>query len=302
MSRWRDVVRIHRLEYPFTIHYLCHAVLGVSYAASDLQQLLTSPVLLVIIANLLAIVAGNPLNTAADIATDSHTQGKGDVASAVLRLGRQQAIHWAAVEITLALLLATILSLWLDRVLIVASVALTVTLCLLYNLEPVRLKRRGFANPITIGLCLGLLPSLAGYSAVRPDLDRSAWLIFVGYGTLITARALWWMIPDRVGDGATGILTPAVQYGVFRTLSVACALTVVGLGLFCVGLMWRYGSALALVGGIVIAAFFVNKLALLCRVSDDRLPSSQQLRRRSLAPATIADVFLVLLPLASVGI
>ncbi len=300
-SRWRDVVRIHRLEYPFPIHYLCHAAFGACYAASNIQQILTTPVLLVVIANLLAILAGNPLNAAADVLTDSHTENKRDVASAVLRLGRQRALGCAAMEIQLALLLATIMSLWLDRALIVVGIALTIALGLLYNLEPARLKRRGFANPITIGLSTGLLPGLVSYSAVRPDLVASVWLIFIGYGVLITARALWWMLPDRAGDGATGMMTPAVRHGAFRTLAVACVVTVAGLGLLGWGLWWRYGPAWALAGGVVGGAFLVSKLALLRRVCDYGLPSSVQMRRRSLASATIADTLLVLLPLAAGG-
>lgn len=315
MSRWRDVVRIHRLEYPFPVHYLCHAVLGACYAANNVHQLFTGPVLLSIIANLLSIVGGNPLNAAVDISTDACNQGKRDIAHAALQLGRHHAMGWTATEMTFALAAATATSLWLDRALIAVGVALTIALCLLYNLEPVRLKRRGLANPITIALTTGLLPSLVSYSAVRPDLTVSTWLIFIGVGVLITGRALWWTVPDQIGDNATGMTTPTIRYGASQAIRIACDATVVGLGLLGGGLWWRYGPPWALLGVAVSVPFLLSKLALLRRLPNcalpnralpnDRalpntaLPNPTQMRRRELSSVMIADVILVLLPLVA---
>jgi 4-hydroxybenzoate polyprenyltransferase len=299
MSRWHDVVRIHRLEYPFPINYLCHAVLGACYAANDVQQLFTVPVLLSISANILSIVGGNPLNAAVDVSTDAYNEGKRDIARATLRLGCNHAMSWSAVEMTFALAVAVATALWLDRALIAVGVALTIALCLLYNLEPVRLKRRGLANPLTIGLTSGPLPSFVTYSAVRPDLTASVWLIFIGLGVLITGRALWWAIPDQIGDKAAGMRTPVVQYGQFRTIVIACLVTVAGLGLLGWGLWWRYGPRWALLGVAVSGAFLIRKLALLHRLSDYTVPNSTQMRRRDFSSVIIADIFLVLLPLAA---
>ena len=301
MSRWHDVVRIHRLEYPFPINYLCHAVLGACYAASDVQQLFTAPVLLSISANLLSIVGGNPLNAAVDVSTDAHTEDKRDIAHAALRLGRNHAMSWSATEMTFALAVAIATALWLDRALIAAGVALTIALCLLYNLEPVRLKRRGLANPLTIGLTSGPLPSLVTYSAVRPDLTAPVWLIFIGLGALITGRALWWAVPDQIGDKATGMRTPTVRYGQFHTIVIACVVTVAGLGLLGWGLGWCYGLRWALLGVAVSGAFLLRMLALLHRLSDSTVSNSTQTRQRDFSSVMIADIFLVLLPLAARG-
>lgn len=304
MSRWRDVVRIHRLEYPFPVNYLCHAVLGACYAANDVRQLLTAPVLLSIIANLLSIVGGNPLNAAVDVSTDTHNQGKRDIAQAACRLGRNHAMSWTAVEMTFALAVATATSLWLDRALIAIAVAMTIALCLLYNLEPVRLKRRGLANPLTIGVTTGMLPSLVSYIAVRPSLTVSMWLIFIGIGTLVAGRALWWTVPDQIGDKATGMTTPTVQYGTFQAIVIACVTTVAGLGLLGWGLWWRYGPLWALLGVATSGVFLLSKLALLRRLSPGRLSdytllNPTEIRQRDLSWVMVADIFLVLLPLVA---
>jgi lycopene elongase/hydratase (dihydrobisanhydrobacterioruberin-forming) len=296
VSTWRDVVRVHRLEYPFPVHYLCHAVRGASYAISDAQQLLTAPVLLSIIANILVIVGGNPINAAADISTDAHTRGKQDISHATLRLGRKHAMSWTAVEMIFALAMATLIALWLNCALIAVGIALNIALCLLYNLEPIRLKRRGLANPITIGLIMGPLPSLVSYSAVQSEFTVSVWLIFIGFGALTTGRALWWTVPDQIGDKSTGMVTPTVRYGVFQAIVISCVVTVVGVGLLGWGLWWRYGLQWALLGVAVSGTFLLSKLALLRRLSDHALP---QIRRRDLSLVMIADMLLVLLPLAA---
>jgi 4-hydroxybenzoate polyprenyltransferase len=301
MNRWRDVVRVHRVEYPFPVNYLCHAALGACYGASDVQQLFTTPVLLSVIANLLSMVGGNPLNAAVDVSTDAHNRGKRHIAQATLRLGRHHAMSWTAVEMTFALAVATAISWWLDRVLIAAAIALNITLCLLYNLEPVRLKRRGLTNPLTIGVTYGTLPSLVSYTAVRPNITGPIWLIFIGVGTLITGRALWWTVPDQIGDQATGMRTPTVQYGAFQAIVIACVTTVAGLGLLGWGLWWRYGLLWALLGVAASGAFLLSKLALLRRLSDYTSPHPAQIHRRDLSSFMVTDVFLVLLPLAAQG-
>jgi lycopene elongase/hydratase (dihydrobisanhydrobacterioruberin-forming) len=275
--------------------------LGACYAADDVHQLFTVPVLLSTSANLLSIVGGNPLNAAVDISTDAHTQGKRDIAHATLRLGRNHAMSWAATEMTFALAVAIETALWLDRALIAVGVALTIALCLLYNLEPVRLKRRGLANPLTIGLTSGPLPSLVSYSAVRPDLTVSTWLIFVGLGALITGRALCWAVPDEISDKATGMKTPTVQYGAFQAIVIACVVTVAGLGLLGWGLWWCYGPRWALLGVSVSGACLLSTLALLRRLSHYARPNPTQMRRQEFFSVMIADIILVLLPLAAQG-
>jgi 4-hydroxybenzoate polyprenyltransferase len=301
VSNWRDVVRIHRLEYPFPVRYLCHAVVGACYAVSDVYQLFTGPVLLSVTANFLTFVGGTALNSAVDISTDTHTEGKCDIAHAVFRLGRHQVMSWAATEMTVTLAIATTVALWLDRALIAAGVALAVALWLLYNCEPVRFKRRGFANPLAIALIFGPLPSLVSYSAVRPDLTASAWLIFIGLGALITGRALWSTVPDQIGDQATGMTTPTVRYGAWRVMVIVCSVTVVGMGLLGWGLWWRYGPLWALAGAALYGPFLLSKLVLLHRLPNCALPHPTQLRRRNLSSVMVADILLALLPLVVRG-
>ncbi|MCA1601495.1 MAG: UbiA family prenyltransferase, partial [Acidobacteria bacterium] len=150
---------------------------------------------------------------------------------------------------------------------------------------------------ITIGLTLGPLPSLASYNAVQQDLAASAWPVFIGIGALITGRTLWWAIPDQSSDRATGMKTPPVQYGAFRTILIACMATIIGLGLLGWSLWSRYGPLPALLATTTGATFILSKFALLRRLSNQMVPNCTYMRRRSLSSVTVADVLFVLIPL-----
>src|SRR5439155_24810650 len=74
--RWRDIVRIHRLEFPFPVNYACQAVWGACFAVAAPSGLLAGPVLLTLLASLILLVAQNPLNAAGDLVADSAVPGK----------------------------------------------------------------------------------------------------------------------------------------------------------------------------------------------------------------------------------
>jgi 4-hydroxybenzoate polyprenyltransferase len=295
---WQNLTRIHRLEYPFPVHYFCYAIWGSCYAVSSVRHITDVPVLLAIAANLLLIVALNVLNAAVDVRTDALTPHKRAIATAVLSFGHRRALWWAAAELALALALSTAASLWTGRWLITGAVSLIIVLHLLYNLEPVRLKRRAFANPITFGLSIGFLPSIASYSAVRADFSAAIWLIFASLGVLVTARAWWWSVPDATGDAATRMTTPAVRYGATRTLAVSCLITVAGLSLLGWGISWHYGPGWGLLAVAAGLTFLIAQFEVLLRAVDHCPPTSAGLRRRSLPWAVLANVVLVSIPLA----
>jgi lycopene elongase/hydratase (dihydrobisanhydrobacterioruberin-forming) len=297
--RTRDLLRVHRLEYPFPVVYLCHTLWGAAFAVSTPTDLLTIPVVLAIIANLIPLVAQNPLNSAMDIEADARTPGKGSISHAAVSLGRARLLRWAAAEMAVALLLGLVCSIWLGRPLVAIAVAAGVLVECLYNVKPVRLKGRGYANPIFLGLHFSFLPCLGTFAAVRPDLPAWIWPLFVGIWMLLVGRTLWWAVPDVAGDAAAGDITPAVRYGAFRAYAVACGFTAVGLVLITVGLWWRYGPLWAFVGLLSSGVFLIDKLSQLRGVSDSRLPHETRMRKRTLTFVMVSDALLVAIPLVA---
>lgn len=293
----RDLVRVHRLEYPFPAIYLCHVLWGAAYGASSPADLGKPLVILAIVANLIPIVAQNLLNGAFDVAADTRTAGKGGIARATTRLGRSRVIRLAMAEMGLALVLGTVCTVLSGRPLIVAAVALGIVVELAYNLEPIRLKRRGLLNPIALGLHMSFLPCVGTYAAVRGDFPAWVWAVFGGIALLLIARTLWWSIPDLRGDAASGDRPPAVRYGAYRALLIACVVTVLGLGLLGWGLGSRYGLGWAVLVIATSALFLVDKLRMLHWISDSALPHERRMRTNTLTLVMVADIVLVLVPL-----
>ncbi|MGH3770585.1 MAG: hypothetical protein ACRDRW_04170, partial [Pseudonocardiaceae bacterium] len=121
-------------------------------------------------------------------------------------------------------------------------------------------------------------------------------------------------VPDQIGDKATRMTTPTVLYGALRAMAIARNATIVGLSLLGWGLWWRYGPLWALLGTAVNGPFLVSKIALSRRLPHRSLQNcgqrnrdpenpisvdSTQMRRRDLSTVMIADIVLVLLPLAA---
>ncbi|MEU0879513.1 UbiA family prenyltransferase [Lentzea sp. NPDC005914] len=285
----RDWVRVHRLEYPFPVIYLCHALWGASFAATTPADLIKIQTIIAVVANLIPLVAQNLLNGALDVEADSRTPGKGGIATATLNLGRTKVITVAFAEMAVALGLASLVN-----VVCFTAVALGVLIELAYNLEPVRLKRRGVLNPIFLGIHFSLLPCIGTYAALRNDFPI---VIFGGITLLLIARALWWSVPDLRADEASGDRPLAVRHGARTAWLTACAITAAGLLAIGAGLWWRHGPAWAIGVTLVCSMFLVDKLVVLRGLSDTRLPHEKRLRRVSLSFVLVADVTLVLTPL-----
>ncbi|MFJ9445194.1 UbiA prenyltransferase family protein [Kitasatospora sp. NPDC101235] len=292
----RDLWRIHRLEYPFPIIYVCHVLWGASLAVAEPADLLSAPVLITLVANIIGIISQNPLNAALDIMGDTHTAGKESIAGATRRLSPAVGLTCAAVEMVTALGLSTWVAVWLGRPLIAVGVLLALLLHLAYNIEPIRLKRRSYANPAYFGATFAFLPCVSTYPAARGDITLSAWLFFLGLGVLLFGRSLWWSIPDMIGDAVAGDRTPAVRHGARHALVVACVWTAVALALLGAGL-WQYGAGWAVLGVLACSAFLIDKFGLLRHISDQNLPHESAMRKRSLSLVMGADILLCLIPL-----
>ncbi|HVV19785.1 MAG TPA: UbiA family prenyltransferase [Pseudonocardiaceae bacterium] len=299
MSTVRDLARIHRLEYPLPIHYVCYSIWGACYAVDHPAGLLTVPVLLAFVANLPLPVAMNVLNAVVDVPTDARNPQKSGSAAAITRLGARTALWWAAVEMAFSLVVATVVAVWLRHWLVIAATGGAVALHLLYNVEPVRLKRRGLLNPLTLGASFGFLPCLVSYGAVRAGVAWWAWLVFAGLGISVAGRALWWMVPDRSGDAASGMPTFAVRHGARRAFVVSLLIALPGPVVLAAGLWPSHGPVWAVVGGLAAGVFVVGQFVGLRGTSDRALPSVTRMRRRNMTPMMIANVFLAVLPLAA---
>lgn len=290
---WRDVVTIHRLEYVLPLTYLCYAALGACFAVTDTGQLAHGTVILAVLANLLLIVGPLALNVAVDMRTDERHREKGYLADAATGFGRRRALRWAIAEMTTGLALSIAVSLLSGSWLAAVAGMLLVALQVAYNVEPVRLKRRGFAGPAAFGIASVGLPFLISHGAVSATIEGPVWLVVAGMGLLSVGRTVWWSLPDQAADTASGIAAPAVRYGLRRTIGVCCLVLACGLALVVAGLWWRYGPLWALLPTAAHAVFLHSVVTLAGRRSDELVPSARRMLKRTLPLVAIGELAMV---------
>lgn len=296
---WRDLVVIHRLQYPLPVIYLSHAVLGASVAAGALPPMLDADVLAAVLANLLLSVSGLALNNAVDVRTDERHRDKNYLSDAVRRIGRARTLRLAAAETAVGLALAAGISVRTGHWLVAGTAAAIVLLHLAYNVEPVRLKRRGFAGPIVFGICCDALPCLLAFGAVRAALDLPAGAVFLGIALLAIGRTTWWAAPDLAADTASGIATPMVRYGLTRTLGLCCAILIAGQLVLGWGLWLGFGPLWTLPGLALHVVFLGAALVLLRRVRGGAAPNAVYMLRRRMPLVMVGEVILVIIPLVA---
>jgi 4-hydroxybenzoate polyprenyltransferase len=292
---FHDIVVVHRLEYPLPVNYLCYAAWGACFAVPHARDLLGAGALSAIVANLLLIVSALLLNTAADIPTDQHHAERSHLASAALRVGRGRLLRWVAMEMLCAVVLVLVVWARSGRWFVLGAAAAMILLQVLYNVEPSRLKRRGFVGVCAFCTAVVVLPFLLSYYAVAPNLDWSVWPILLGVGLLAIGRMTGWSILDRTADAATGIGTPAVRHGAARALTLACSTMAAGLTLTASGLWWRYGFVRA----IPVVCCHGGAIVLLRRIVGEAEPSSVRFQRRVMPLVAVGDLVLAITPLVA---
>ncbi|GLZ28715.1 hypothetical protein Lesp02_09050 [Lentzea sp. NBRC 105346] len=271
------LIRVHRLEHPFGLHYIVCATWGACYGLRfDLI------VVLAIVANFIVIVSGNPLNALADVRNDRATHDKRHIADAVREIGTYRLGVLVALEMIIALAIATVVS-WKAA----TGIALIILVYLAYNVEPLRLKRRGYLGPVSMSITNWLLPSVIAYGAAGGQPDPAVWLVFAGACILASARAVWWAVPDRTADARVGALTPVVLHGRRHALMVTARITVAGLLLLGGGLWLRYGGAWAVAGVVASATFLLAT----------ELPTTSLMRRYGMTLVICSTVVVASIPM-----
>ena len=96
-----------------------------------------------------------------------------------------------------------------------------------YSLEPLRFKRRGFLNLVTLSLILYFLPALYIYYAMAPQMKIVPLLALLGFSTQMIGLLLINQIEDYHEDKEMNVLTSTVRWGLKKASLVALLFTVV---------------------------------------------------------------------------
>jgi 4-hydroxybenzoate polyprenyltransferase len=104
-----------------------------------------------------------------------------------------------------------------------------------YSLEPLRFKRRGFLNLVTLSLILYFLPALYIYYAIAPYMKTLPLLALLGFSTQMIGLLLVNQIEDYHEDKQMNVLTSTVRWGLKKASLVSLLFTsVMSVGLLVV--------------------------------------------------------------------
>ena len=151
---------------------------------------------------------------------------------AVKNLGRRSLGAIIIIHIILCFLLAFHLSIALNRVGIIILVWIGTFLGVGYSIEPVRFKKRGILHSI-VALPIFFLPGVYSYFLVTSFSITDLYTIFfliVATGISISHYALILIsqAEDQPDDKKMGLFTPAVKWGIFKTIKLSYYVNVLG--------------------------------------------------------------------------
>ena len=267
-SLWSAIKTLHRFEIGPVYFFVL--VWGMAVAASRPSDLWSVAAILAFLINGLSLFSGFVLNNYSDYPIDRRSAIKGYVADAVERIGRSRtlALYWVEQGITVAAAAAVsvLLNNW---VFVVVKVAGMVS-GMMYNGEPVRLKRRGIWNPIIFLIRFGFVPGMIAYLAVHDGvIGPGGWMTLIGASLLMFSRGFWNSVSDTVEDRAEDIVTPSVRYGPRTAMRFAVVSLVPGCVLIGGGLWLLLGPVYAIFGVAGAAGATAYRGWLLHRASDD---------------------------------
>ena len=135
-------------------------------------------------------------------------------------------IWWMiAVEIVAASAIVVYLAITESRIGLVVLWIVGLFLIAAYSLEPLRFKRRGFLNLVTLSLILYFLPALYIYYAMAPQMKILSLLALLGFSTQMIGLLLVNQIEDYHEDKQMNVLTSTVRWGLKKASVVSLLFT-----------------------------------------------------------------------------
>src|SRR5215208_3396292 len=132
-----------------------------------------------------------------------------------------------AVEIVVASAIVVYLAITDSRLGLVVLWVVGLFLVGAYSLEPLRFKRRGFLNLVTLALILYFLPALYIYYAMAPQMKILPLLALLGFSTQMIGLLLVNQIEDYHEDKQMNVLTSTVRWGLKKASMVSLLFTAV---------------------------------------------------------------------------
>jgi 4-hydroxybenzoate polyprenyltransferase len=209
-------------------------LIGIFIGANSIQMLLSYQVLPLLIEGILIFIllfnVGFMVNCWADWKVDELYKTK--LYESVIKLGRNKLGLLVLMHIIISIILAYHVTIQLNRIEISFLVWIGIFLGVGYSIEPFRFKRRGLLHSL-IALPIFFIPGFYSYLLVTslPIYDPYTIIfIFAAIGITISHYALILVsqAEDTPADKKMNLITPAVKWGLKKTLRISYQLNFIG--------------------------------------------------------------------------
>jgi 4-hydroxybenzoate polyprenyltransferase len=174
----------------------------------------------------LAYWISSQVNCIADYELDKHYKSR--LPRSIDILNGPRTIWWMiVVETLVASAIVVYLAITESRVGLVVLWVVGLLLIGAYSLEPLRFKRRGVLNIVTLSLILYFLPALYIYYAMAPQMKILPLLALLAFSTQMIGLLLVNQIEDYHEDKQMNVLTSTVRWGLKKASLVALLFTAV---------------------------------------------------------------------------
>ncbi|PYG88028.1 UbiA prenyltransferase family protein [Ruminiclostridium sufflavum DSM 19573] len=199
------------------------------------KELISIPVILAFITYNIATYWGGAINVYFDYNFDKKSPTKVRLTKAIDVLGKPFVRKMLVVEFLLFSLSGFLLSYFTKNYNLLILLIIGTFFTMAYSIEPLRFKRRGILNSISLFLIIMFLPPLYGWLTLNSSLSVPVFLMILGLAFVQYGNGLYYTAADYTEDKADGIITPPVQMGVLKAVKVSLLLVMLG------GILLVYG-------------------------------------------------------------
>lgn len=203
-----------------------HALIGISLAANDIEDILTIFTLLYVFLCILLITFASNINCLYDRDVDRHY--KIHLYEATELLGLQTVKYILAVEMIVALIIT--LFFYINGYFITSILSLLgIGIGIIYSAIPPRVKACGIFSPFPVLFGLYMLPILGGWFLIKDVVNFYFIIFLIGYAFMNEGFVLINTCEDYAEDKIEGISTWAHVFGLRRTLHISFAFALTGI-------------------------------------------------------------------------
>lgn len=259
MKLLKSIFIAHRFEFTPVNIALCLSFMVINI--TSVNELLSPVAILTFIVVNLATYWGSIYNVYHDYELDKKNEVKSRLSDAVDIIGHRKMRYFIVLEpvvfFALAAYIAHLTGNYLSMILLIIGTFFAVA----YSREPLRFKRRGVLNSISLFIIIMFFPPLYGYILMNNNVINNIDLILIsGIAFVEYGLGLYYTTVDYTEDKLDHIHTPSVKLGVVWSVVISIILVTIGIACLIYGYYVKssYTSLIIAVIGSLIPMLWMS--------------------------------------------